>query len=182
VRRDLPSGTVTFLFTDVEGSTKLLHSVGAEAYADALAEHRRVIREACTAEGGVEVDTQGDAFFFAFPTAPGAVAAASAFTESLALGPIAVRVGIHTGTPLLADEGYVGTDVHRAARIGASGHGGQVLVSASTTVLAGADGLRERLPVERVTFGRCVFGLSWGFLALGGCLRAGRGGRRAHIL
>ena len=143
MRRDLPSGTVTFLFTDVEGSTKLLHSVGAEAYADALAEHRRVIREACTAEGGVEVDTQGDAFFFAFPTAPGAVAAASAFTESLALGPIAVRVGIHTGTPLLADEGYVGTDVHRAARIGASGHGGQVLVSASTTVLAGADGLRD---------------------------------------
>jgi class 3 adenylate cyclase len=65
---DLPAGTVTFLFTDVEGSTKLLHSLGAEGYADALAEHRRVIREACAREGGVEVDTQGDAFFFAFPT------------------------------------------------------------------------------------------------------------------
>ena len=64
VRHDLPSGTVTFLLTDVEGSTKLLHSLGAEGYADALAEHRRVIREACAAEGGVEVDTQGDAFFF----------------------------------------------------------------------------------------------------------------------
>ena len=76
--RELPTGTVTFLFTDVEGSTKLLHELGAEAYADALAEHRRVIREACAAEGGVEVDTQGDAFFFAFPTAPGALAAAAA--------------------------------------------------------------------------------------------------------
>ena len=78
MRHDLPTGTVTFLFTDVEGSTKLLHELGAEEYAEALAEHRRVIREACTVEGGVEVDTQGDAFFFAFPTAPGALAAASA--------------------------------------------------------------------------------------------------------
>jgi predicted ATPase len=135
MRSDLPSGTVTFLFTDVEGSTKLLNELGAEQYAHALAEHRRVIREACAAEGGVEVDTQGDAFFFAFPTAPGGLAAASAFTESLASGPIQVRVGLHTGTPLLAEEGYVGGDVHRAARIAASGHGGQVLVSASTAQL-----------------------------------------------
>ena len=67
MRSDLPTGTVTFLFTDVEGSTRLLHELGAEAYADALAEHRRVVREACAAKGGVEVDTQGDAFFFAFP-------------------------------------------------------------------------------------------------------------------
>jgi class 3 adenylate cyclase len=89
----LPSGTVTFLFTDVEGSTRLLHELGAEDYADALAEHRCVIREACSTHGGVEVDTQGDAFFFAFPTAPGALAAASAFTEALASGPIQVRVG-----------------------------------------------------------------------------------------
>jgi len=101
MRDDLPSSTVTFLFTDIEGSTRLLHSLGAEAYAAALAEHRRVIRDACAAEGGVEVDTQGDAFFFAFPTAPGAIAAASAFTEALASGPIQVRVGLHTGTPLL---------------------------------------------------------------------------------
>ena len=71
MRDDLPTGTVTFLFTDVEGSTKLLHELGAEAYAEALAEHRRVIRDACAADDGVEVDTQGDAFFFAFPTAPG---------------------------------------------------------------------------------------------------------------
>ncbi len=130
--RDLPSGTVTFLFTDVEGSTRLLHELGAEAYAGALAEHRRVIREACAAQGGVEVDTQGDAFFFAFPSAPGAVAAAGALTEALASGPIQVRVGLHTGTPLLAEEGYVGDDVHFAARVASAGHGGQVILSRST--------------------------------------------------
>ena len=135
VRRELPAGTVTFLFTDVEGSTRLLHSLGAEGYAEALAEHRRVIREACASEGGVEVDTQGDAFFFAFPTAPGAIAAAGSFTEALASGPIQVRVGLHTGTPLLAEEGYVGGDVHRAARVAAAGYGGQVLVSSSTAQL-----------------------------------------------
>jgi predicted ATPase/class 3 adenylate cyclase len=137
---DLPSGTVTFLFTDVEGSTRLLHDLGAEAYAEALAEHRRVIRAACAGEGGVEVDTQGDAFFFAFPTAPGAVRAAAAMSSALASGPIQVRVGLHTGTPLLTDEGYVGEDVHRAARIGAGGHGGQVLVSSSTKALVGSSG------------------------------------------
>ena len=135
MRDDLPVGTVTFLFTDVEDSTKLLHSLGPEGYADALAEHRRVIREACANEGGVEVDTQGDAFFFAFPTAPGALVAASAFTGALASGQVQVRVGLHTGTPLLTDEGYVGDDVHRAARIAASGHGGQVLVSAASAQL-----------------------------------------------
>src|SRR5439155_6133309 len=132
---ELPTGTVTFLFTDVEGSTKLLHELGAKRYAEALAEHRAAVRATCVAQGGVEVDTQGDAFFFAFPTAPGALAAASAFTESLASGPVRVRVGLHTGTPLLTEEGYVGSDVHRAARIAAAGHGGQVLVSASTAPL-----------------------------------------------
>ncbi len=135
MRSDLPAGTVTFLFTDVEGSTRLLHELGADAYAQALAEHRRVIREACAAESGVEVDTQGDAFFFAFPTAPGALAAASGFTDAFASGPISVRVGLHTGTPLLTEEGYVGGDVHRAARIAAAGHGGQVLVSSATAQL-----------------------------------------------
>ncbi|MGZ4373150.1 MAG: ATP-binding protein, partial [Gaiellaceae bacterium] len=132
MRRDLPSGTVTFLFTDIAGSTRLLHELGPERYAEALAEHRRLIREACARHNGVEVDTQGDAFFFAFPTAPGAVAAAEDMTEALASGPIEVRVGLHTGTPLLTNEGYVGADVHRAARIAAVGHAGQVLVSAST--------------------------------------------------
>jgi predicted ATPase len=143
VDSDLPAGTVTFVFTDVEGSTKLLHELGPERYAEALAEHRRTLREAFSAHGGVEVDTQGDAFFVAFSTAPGALAAAAQALEGLSPGPIRVRVGIHTGTPHLAEEGYVGADVHRAARIAAAGHGGQVLVSAATASLLGADGLRD---------------------------------------
>ena len=102
-----------------------------------------MLREACAAQGGVEVDTQGDASFFAFPTATGALAAAVAFTEALAHGSIRVRVGLHTGTPLLTEARYVGEDVHRAARIGAAGHGGQVLVSASTAALLGSVGLRD---------------------------------------
>ena len=143
VRRDLPSGTVTFLFTDVEGSTKLLRRLGAAAYAEALAEHRRILRGTSERHGGIEVDTQGDAFFVAFPTAPGALAAAAEAMEGLASGPIRVRVGIHTGTPHVDAEGYVGMDVHRAARIAACGHGGQVLVSASTAALSGVEGLRD---------------------------------------
>src|ERR687891_1708563 len=103
MRSNLPSGTVTFLFTDVEGSTKLLHELGAEGYADALAEHRRVIREACAAEAGVEVDTQGDAFFFAFPTAPGAVTAAAAFTHAHIVTPIRVSGGLTPSRPVAAD-------------------------------------------------------------------------------
>ncbi|MBA3689723.1 MAG: adenylate/guanylate cyclase domain-containing protein [Chloroflexi bacterium] len=143
MRSDLPSGTVTFLFTDIEGSTRLLHELGAEAYADALAEHRRILREAFSAHSGVEVDTQGDAFFVAFPTAPGALRAAAAANEGLAAGPIRVRMAIHTGTPHPGPEGYVGVDVHRGARIGAAGHGGQVLVSAATAALLGTDSLRD---------------------------------------
>ena len=131
MRSDLPTGTVTFLFTDVEGSTSLLRELGADAYADALAEHRRVVREACAAEGGVEVDTQGDAFFVAFLSAPGAAAAAQAITDALEPGPISLRIGLHTGTPLVTDEGYVGDDVNFAARVAASGHGGQILLSNS---------------------------------------------------
>ena len=143
VRRDLPSGTVTFLFTDVEGSTKLLHELGASAYAEALTEHRRILREAFRAHGGVEVDTQGDAFFVAFPTAPGALRASTEALAGLAPGRIRVRMGIHTGTPHVAEEGYVGVDVNRSARIAACGHGGQVLISAATAALLGADGLRD---------------------------------------
>src|SRR6478609_4577962 len=139
----LPSGTVTFLFTDVEGSTRLLHSLGAEDYAEALAEHRSVLRDAFAAEGGVEVDTQGDAFFVAFPTAPGALAAATAAAICLERGPIRVRMGIHSGTPLRTDEGYVGVDVHRAARIAACGHGGQILLSTAAAGLVEADALHD---------------------------------------
>jgi len=135
MRRDLPSGTVTFLFTDVEGSTRLLNALGPQAYAEKLADQRRLVREACTSQGGVEVDTQGDAFFVAFPTATGALDAARAITEGLASGPFQLRIGLHSGTPLLTEEGYVGPDVHRAARIAAAGHGGQVLVSSSTAGL-----------------------------------------------
>jgi class 3 adenylate cyclase len=128
-RSDLPIGTVTFLFTDVEGSTKLLEEIGDEGYDAALAEHRRIVRDACAEHGGVEVDTQGDAFFFGFPTAPGALAAASAMTNALASGPIRVRIGLHTGEPRVSDEGYVGKEVHLAARVAATGHGGQIVLS-----------------------------------------------------
>ncbi len=130
--RDLPTGTVTFLFTDIEGSTKLLEELGAESYSSALADHRRLLRDAVTRHGGVEVDTQGDAFFVAFPSAPDALAAAAAATVALASGPIRVRMGLHTGTPHLGPEGYVGQDVHLGARIAAAGHGGQVLLSKQT--------------------------------------------------
>jgi predicted ATPase/class 3 adenylate cyclase len=140
---ELPRGTVTFLFSDVEGSTRLLHELGAERYSRLLAEHRRVLREAFEQYGGVEVDTQGDAFFVAFPTAPGALAAAREAQAALEQGSIRVRIGVHTGTPLLTGEGYVGADVHRAARIAAAGHGGQVLVSASAAALAASDELRD---------------------------------------
>ena len=141
--RSLPTGTVTFLFTDIEGSTRLLHALGPERYAEALAEHRRVLREAFAAHDGVEVDTQGDAFFVGFPTAAGAVAAATSGLEALAPGPITVRMGLHTGTPTVTDEGYVGVDVHRGARVAALAHGGQVLLSATTAALVGAEPLRD---------------------------------------
>jgi predicted ATPase len=117
--------------------------MGAVDYAKALGEHRRTLREAFGAHGGVEVDTQGDAFFVAFQTAPGALEAAARALTGLARGPIRVRMGIHTGTPLLSDEGYVGVDVHRAARIAGVGHGGQVLVSSSTAALLDTHRLRD---------------------------------------
>jgi class 3 adenylate cyclase len=139
----LPAGTVTFVFTDIEGSTRLLHELGEAAYADALAEHRAIIRDAFTALGGVEVDTQGDAFFYAFERARDALAAVSEVQGRLVRSPVRVRVGVHTGTPHLTHEGYVGTDVHRAARIAAAGHGGQALVSVTTAALTGTDRLRD---------------------------------------
>jgi predicted ATPase/class 3 adenylate cyclase len=129
--RELPSGTVTFLFTDIEGSTRLLDELG-DRYVEALAEHRQRLREAFESHSGVEVDTQGDAFFVAFSRAQDAVVAAGEGQAALAQGPISVRMGIHTGEPRLTEEGYVGMDVHRAARIAAAGHGGQVLVSQTT--------------------------------------------------
>ncbi|HLF68219.1 MAG TPA: adenylate/guanylate cyclase domain-containing protein [Gaiellaceae bacterium] len=136
--RALPTGVVTFLFTDVEGSTKLLHELG-DAYADALHEHRRLLREVFAAHEGVEVDTQGDAFFVAFGRASKAVAAAAGAQRALERGPIRVRMGLHTGEPRVTEEGYVGLDVHKGARIAAVGYGGQVLLSQATRTLVEAD-------------------------------------------
>jgi predicted ATPase/class 3 adenylate cyclase len=143
VSRELPSGTVTFLFTDIEGSTRLLRELGPEQYADALQRHRLILRRAFSAYDGVEVDTQGDAFFVAFPTAEGAAAAARDAQSALCDGPIRVRVGIHSGTPHVTAEGYVGVDVHRAARIAAAGHGGQVLLSAAAAERLTSNELRD---------------------------------------
>ncbi|TML17526.1 MAG: adenylate/guanylate cyclase domain-containing protein [Actinobacteria bacterium] len=139
---ELPAGTVTFLFTDIEGSTRLLQELG-EDYAGVLAEHRNTLRDAFARHGGVEVDTQGDAFFVAFGRARDAFAAAVEARDALDRGPVRVRMGLHTGEPLLTEQGYVGIDVHRAARIAAAGHGGQILVSQSTRDLVGPDGLRD---------------------------------------
>ena len=142
-RPDLPTGTITFLFTDIEGSTRLLHALGAEPYAVALEEHRTLLRDAFAAAGGVEVDTQGDAFFVAFPTAAGAADAASTAHEVLAPGLVRVRIGLHTGAPMLTGEGYVGEDVNRGARIASLAHGGQTLASAATIALLDGVDLRD---------------------------------------
>ena len=133
---ELPSGTVTFFFTDMAGSTVMLQELGPEAYADELAAHRRIVRDVCTGAGGVEVDITGDAFFYAFERAADAVAAAQGVQHGLAESRTRVRIGLHTGEPLVTADGfYVGMDVHRAARIAAAGHGGQVLVSQVTREL-----------------------------------------------
>jgi predicted ATPase/class 3 adenylate cyclase len=144
----LPTGTVTFLFSDIEGSTLLMRRLGAdESYAQVLSESQALLRAIWAAHGGVEVDTAGDGFFVAFPSAPQAVAAATAATRTLAAHPwpegvdVRVRIGLHTGAPRLMGDHYVGMDVHRAARIAAAGHGGQVLLSDATEALA-----RDHLP------------------------------------
>ena len=128
----LPSGTVTFLFTDIEGSTRALDELGPERYALELAHHRELIRRSLFKHDGVEIDTQGDAFFVAFSEAKNALDAAQSAQSSLAGGAVAVRMGIHTGEPLVWAEGYVGVDVHRGARICSAAHGGQIVVSERT--------------------------------------------------
>src|SRR6266511_1891140 len=134
---ELPA--VTFLFTDIEGSTKLLEELG-DRYPEALAEHRRVLREAFERHSGVEVDTQGDAFFVAFQRASEALATADEAQRALELP---VRMGIHTGEPTLTPEGYVGIDVHRSARICSAAHGGQVVLSETTRKLLDGVGLHD---------------------------------------
>jgi len=137
-RRFQPSGTVSFLFTDVEGSTSLLCRLGAERYGKLLARHRALLRAAFAAERGYEVDCEGDSFFVAFPTAGEAVSAATNAQQALATEhwpdgeAVWVRMGVHTGEPMLAPPKYVGLDVHKAARVMQAGHGGQVLVSQET--------------------------------------------------
>jgi class 3 adenylate cyclase len=138
----LPSGTVTFVFTDIEGSTRLLQELG-DGYGDVVSAHRRIIRERFGEHGGTEMDTQGDAFFFSFARARDA--AEAAVTAQRALrdhawpggAQVRVRMGLHTGEPSVGDEGYVGLDVVRAARICSAGHGGQILVSETTRALLG---------------------------------------------
>jgi predicted ATPase len=134
-----PSGTVTFLFTDIEDSTRLIEELGEERYVQALAEHRRLLRSAFSAHRGVEVDTQGDAFLYAFADPGGALEAAAEGQQGLASGSVKVRMGLHTGEPRLTGEGYAGRELHRAARIAASGHGGQIVVSAATRALVDDD-------------------------------------------
>jgi predicted ATPase len=138
-----PTGIVTLLFTDIEGSTRLLSELGPERYRAALAEHRRVVRESCERHGGYEVDHEGDAFFVSFGDAEQAVAAACEAQRALATGPMRVRMGLHTGRPLLDPPKYVGIDVHLAARIMSAGHGGQVLLSKPTRDLVETPELRD---------------------------------------
>lgn len=142
--RGLPAGTVTFLFTDVEGSTRLLKRLGSE-YGGVLARHHDLVREGVGRHGGHEVDTQGEAFFVAFPRAKDAVAAAIELQRAHAKeawpdgAEVRVRIGLHTAEPELAETGYVGMGLHRAARLCALGHGGQVLLSRSTAGLVDED-------------------------------------------
>jgi|tagenome__1003787_1003787.scaffolds.fasta_scaffold20969700_1 predicted ATPase/DNA-binding SARP family transcriptional activator len=150
LHEQLPSGTVTFLFSDIEASTARLDAIGAEAYALELQRQRAILRDAFGRHGGVEVDTQGDALFAAFPTAPGAIAAAVRAQEVLAGQPVRVRMGIHTGTPLVMDTGYAGLDVHRGARIAAAAHGGQIVVSSATAALLDDAGLLRDLGRHRL--------------------------------
>jgi predicted ATPase/class 3 adenylate cyclase/DNA-binding CsgD family transcriptional regulator len=152
----LPTGTVTFLFTDIEGSTRLLEQLG-DRYADLLAGYRRLLRAAFQKPAAQEIDTQGDALFVAFSRAKDAVATAVAAQVSISAhswpegAALRVRMGLHTGEPLSVETGYVGLDVHRAARICAAGHGGQILLSGTTRELVQSDlpegtGLRDLGP------------------------------------
>jgi class 3 adenylate cyclase len=148
----LPAGTVTFVFSDVEGSTELLKRLG-DRYGELLSEHRRIVREVFGAHAGVEIDAQGDAFFFAFARARDAAAAAVEAQRAHAEQAwpdgerVRVRMGLHTGEPAVGDEGYLGLDVVRAARICTAGQGGHVLLSETTKALLGSS-LPEGVSVQ----------------------------------
>jgi class 3 adenylate cyclase len=141
----LPSGTVTFLFSDIEGSTALLKRLGDEGYAELLRTHRRIVREIFAEYHGQEIDTQGDAFFYSFHRAREAVAAAVAVQRAHAEQAwpegvsVRMRLGLHTGEPAVGEDGYTGLDVVRASRIAAVGRGGQVLLSDTTRAIVAGD-------------------------------------------
>ena len=138
---ELPTGTVTFLFTDIEGSTRLLQELGGVAYGTMQDQHSAIMRAAITAGGGVEIRTEGDSFFAVFSSATGALHAAVTAQRELAAfpwsddRPMRVRMGLHTGDGILGGDDYLGIDVNRAARIAATGHGGQVVISETTRAL-----------------------------------------------
>jgi class 3 adenylate cyclase len=138
----LPGGTVTFLFSDIEGSTRLLQELGDD-YARVVDDHQRIMRGAMETHSGTEIDTQGDAFFFSFTRAKDAANAAAEAQRALAghVWPagaqVRVRMGLHTGEPQVGEHGYLGIDVVRAARICSAGHGGQILLSETTRALLG---------------------------------------------
>ena len=142
---ELPTGTVTFFFSDIEGSTRLLHDLGRDEFGPLLDEHAAVIRAAIAGGHGTEIRTEGDAFFAAFPTATGAVTAAVGTQRGLAAlrwpdgATIRVRIGLHTGEGARGGDDYLGIDVNKAARIAATGHGGQVVLSSTTAALAAND-------------------------------------------
>lgn len=150
----LPSGTVTFVFSDIEGSTGLLKRLG-ERYAELIADHRRIVRDTFERHDGVEIDTQGDSFFFAFARARDAVAAAVEVQRAHAEHEwpdgevVRVRMGLHTGEPAVGEEGYLGVDVVRAARLSATAKGGHVLLSEATRALLGSS-LPEGVSVHAV--------------------------------
>jgi class 3 adenylate cyclase/DNA-binding CsgD family transcriptional regulator len=143
----LPTGTVTFLFTDIEGSTRLLKSLGRDRYGEVLATHNRLLRGAFSEAGGLEIETKGDSFFVVFGSAGSAVEAAASAQQALAAQEwpdgvdVRVRMGLHTGEASVGSDGYVGFAVHQASRIGDAGHGGQVLLSSTTATL-----VRHELP------------------------------------
>src|SRR5256885_4364607 len=142
---ELPTGTVTFLFTDVEGSTRLLRVLGAERYSEVLADHNGLLRAQFEVEGGLETHHQGDSFVVVFRSAGAAVRAAIAWQQALTAHDwphgeeVRVRMGLHTGEATIGRDGYVGFAVHQASRIGDAGHGGQILVSATTAALVERD-------------------------------------------
>src|SRR5438552_17502749 len=152
---EFPGGTVTFLFTDIEGSTRLLRRLGRERYGALLTRHNELLRAAFAADGGIEVDRQGDSLFTVFRSAGGAVAAAAAAQRAVASepwpddGPVRVRMGLNTGEAALGDDGYVGLAIHIAAGVGAAARGGQVLVTSTVArivehELPGGGRLRDR--------------------------------------